>query len=132
MRMIGIDYGTKNVGIALSDEAGEFAMPLTVLFNNKELIPEIKNICKEREVAQIVLGESKGLDGVPNAIQAQIEEFKKSLEEEIGLHVVFEPEFYTSQEAARIQGEVKTLDSSAAALILRSYLDKQLEKKQHD
>lgn len=124
MRVMGIDYGTKNVGIALSDEGRAFALPHTVLANTASLLDEVMSIIEEKDANLVVLGESRKLDGTPNEVQTAINTFKEALEEK-GIQVVLEPEMYTSQEAARIQGETKTLDASAAALILRSYLDKQ-------
>ena len=59
MRYLGIDYGSKRVGVAVSDEAGEFALPLSVLPNDKKLLPEIKKIIAEKQVGAVVLGEFK-------------------------------------------------------------------------
>jgi putative Holliday junction resolvase len=124
MRYLGIDYGAKRVGVAVSNETNEFALPLAVLQNDDSLIPAIKKIVAEKEIGQIVLGESTNFKGEPNEIMKRIGPFKKELESAAGLPVYFEPEFYSSAEAERIQGKTKSLDASAAAIILRSYLDK--------
>lgn len=127
MRYMGIDYGSKRVGIAVSDEAGEFAMPLIVLSNAKKdregLVKEILSIAKENKVETIVMGESKNYKGEPNAILPETLNLKKDLEEK-GMTVELEPEFMTSTNAERFQGKTDMLDASAAALILQSYLDK--------
>ena len=136
MRFLGIDYGSKRAGIAVSNETNEFALPLAVLPNNSELLPALKKIIAEKEVGTIVVGESKNFKGKDNVIMSAIREFKKTLERETRLSVVFEPEFMTSAEAARPPArevrnpERKTrvkkneeLDASAAAIILQSYLN---------
>ncbi|MBX4210876.1 Holliday junction resolvase RuvX [Candidatus Parcubacteria bacterium] len=125
MRYLGIDYGSKRVGIALSDESGEFSIPHSVLKNDKELSETIAHICKENHVTEIIIGESLDYNKKPNPIMKKITAFKIELEEKLKLPVHLEPEFMTSQEAAHIQGHNSLTDASAAALILKSYLDKQ-------
>ena len=124
MRYLGIDYGSKRVGVALSDEAGEFAMPLVVLENNTELITALKKIVAEKQISAVILGESKNFAGEDNPLQEKINRFKTELEQATNLPVELEPEFFTSAEAARLQGKNAKLDASAAALILKSFLDK--------
>lgn len=122
--LLGIDMGSKRVGLAVSNEEGTMAFPLPVVVNNKDLLGAIISIMKERDISEVVLGESKSLSGQENPIMAEITVLKKALEEK-GITVYFEPEFLTTIQASRLQGRVKELDSSAAALILKSYLDKQ-------
>lgn len=124
MRILGIDYGSKRVGIALSDEAGQFAMPLIVLKNNKELLEEVRSIVTDNKVETIVMGESKSYKGEMNTIMEQITPFKALLEKELSIKVIFEPEFMTSVAAERFQGKNDMHDASAAALILQSFLDR--------
>ena len=140
MRLLGIDYGSKRVGLALSDERGRFAMPLQVLTNQfvksskesretyiQKLIAEVAGIARKNNVSEVVIGESKNYEGEANAIMHESLEFKKSLEAE-GFIVHLEPEFMTSVQAERLQDELKgkegMLDASAAAVILQSYLDR--------
>lgn len=124
MRLLGIDYGAKRVGLALSDEGGRFAMPHDVLRNDDKLIAHIAALCQQKGVGQIVVGESKNLNGQPNPIMAAAARFAEALQSATGLPVVFEPEMFTSAEAERIQGKTTWLDASAAALILKSYIDR--------
>jgi putative holliday junction resolvase len=124
MRLIGIDYGEKRIGIASTDESGEFAIPRTVLTNDINLFPEIEKIAERDGVKKIVLGESKKLDGSDNLITKEIKKFKKNLEDR-GFEVIMHPEMFTSMEAERIQGKGEMLDASAASLILKSYIDKE-------
>ncbi len=122
-RILGIDYGTKRVGAALSDPSAEFAIPLVVIPNTPGLVGAIEKLAKESNVTQIVMGESKNYKGEGNSIWAESLEFKKKLED-AGFIVHLEPEFMTSQQAERFQGHTALIDASAAALILQSFLDK--------
>lgn len=128
MRFLGIDYGSKRVGIAVSDEAGQFAMPFIVLNSSKNIVKEITDIAKENKVKEIVIGESKNYKGEANAVLPASMNLKKDLET-AGFSVHMEPEFMTSANAERFQGKNDMLDASAAALILQSYLDSHKNKK---
>ena len=142
MRHLGIDYGTKRVGIAMSDEDGMLAFPYKILKNDMSLVDTIHNICGEEEISAIVLGESHDLSGEPNKIMGSIEEFKRNIEADLDLPVYFQKEFMTTIEArgregkaastaARQRGGKKlftSVDASAAALILQRYLDKKNQK----
>ena len=141
MRYLGIDFGSKRVGLALSDESGMLAFPHSVLKNDTMLLSEVERIVKEQKVKLIVLGESKDFKGKDNPVAKQAEEFRKALEKLTRKKVEYEPEFLTSVQAARRpsrrQGvsrgtgeragrkrENDMLDASAAAIILQSYLDR--------
>jgi len=122
MRYLGIDFGSKRVGIALSDEGGKFAMPHSVLPNDHKLVEKIVALCKD--VHGIVLGESVDDKGENNKIMELIIPFKKELEGTTRLPVIYEKEYMSSQHAEFFQGKHDMLDASAAALILQRYLDK--------
>jgi len=122
---MGIDYGTKRVGVALSDERGEFAFPKTVLSNNDELMSEVVSLGEAYKVDVVVVGESKQLSGEDNPLMSQIKMFCGELEEQgVFQAVALEPEFLTSFQARRVQGQTEMTDASAAAIILQSYIDK--------
>ncbi len=139
MKYLGIDYGEKNVGIATSDVDGLLAFPKTVLDNDKSLFENIKKILEEEKIKGIVVGESVNFVGEPNPIMKRIIPFKEKLEKEIDLPVYWQKELFTSAEAEQIQGSplrnirkedrrekavrLEKNDASAAALILRSFLD---------
>lgn len=125
---MGIDYGTKRVGVALSDERGEFALPHRVLPQSPKLVEIVALLAKDKEVTTIVVGESKDLAGEDNPLMKRINRFVEELRQASGVPVVLEPEFMTSAEAARLQGKTDMLDASAAALILKSYIDKKKNK----
>lgn len=128
MRYMGIDYGSKRIGIALSDESGQFALPHIVIKNSKDLIKDIIDIAKINNITEIVMGESKNYKGEANTILSESLNFKADLEKQ-GMKVYLEPEFMTSVNAERFQGKNDMLDASAAALILQSFLDKKNNNK---
>jgi len=124
MRLMGIDFGEKRIGIALSDEQENFAFPYSVVINDKNAIKEIKKICEENQVEKIILGQSLDYSNQPNPVMKKIELFKDSLKKEIKIPVIYQNETLTTQEAKRIQGKTVKTDASAAALILRSFIEK--------
>ncbi len=124
MRLMGIDYGTKRVGIALSDEGGQMAFPHIVLDNDGKLLDELERLIEERKVAEIVIGHSLGRDGRPNPVHAAVEELIGDLTLRVGLPIHLEPEQYSTQEALRGQGRTAQTDASAAAIILNSFITK--------
>ncbi len=123
LRILGIDYGSKRVGVAVSDEGRQFALPVSVVQNTPELISKIEKIASDHGSKIIVLGESRNYKGEPNEILLDSLDFKEELELK-GFIVYFEQEFMTSMQAERFQGKNDMTDASAAALILQSYLDR--------
>lgn len=130
MRYLGIDYGEKRIGIAISGEEGTLAFPLDVLNNSETLVADISVISKENEIGGIIVGESKNYSGEDNTIMAEIVPFVEKLKKETGIMVEMHPEFLTSFAAERFQGKNDMHDASAAALILQSYLDTKKNKEQ--
>lgn len=124
MRYLGIDYGSKRIGLAVSDENGQMAFPYSVIKNDKNILAEIGEIIKKEKIEKIIMGESKNFKNIPNKIMKEIEKFKKELEEKTKLPVIFESEFMTSIQAERGLGKNDMNDASAAAIILQSYLDR--------
>ena len=141
MRFLGIDYGTKRIGIAISDENGRLAFPKEIVLNDKNTIDKIGEILKKEKIDEIVVGESVDFSGKLNILSAQIDFFIKDLEERFELSVRKQKEFLTSVEARKSKdGKEKFnqkqahsklkqkksghIDASAAALILQRYLDK--------
>ena len=122
MKLMAIDFGEKRVGVASTDEAGDFAIPRVVLPNDENLLNEVTRLSDDWQIERIVVGESKNFKGEANAIDEEAKNFARSLES-IGKSVEFHPELLTSLEATRLQGENDMLDASAAALILKSYID---------
>lgn len=125
MKYLGIDYGSKRIGIAYSDESGSIAMPLRVLESNKMALENVLALIAEKKVECVVMGESKDLKGKDNAIAKDIKIFKTNLEEK-GVRVEYEREFFTSM---HVENKGDMLDASSAALILQRYLDRMKHKE---
>ena len=142
MRHLGIDYGTKKVGLALSDEAGTMGFPHSILKNDNMLVEAVRALIKKERVGVLVIGDSLNFTGEPNPVAEVARAFGKSLEEATGLPVFFEQELFTTQEARRgfdglhprhvsdstrktARKDAEAVDASAAALILTSYLTRQ-------
>lgn len=124
MRLMGIDYGTKNVGIAITDEGGKMAFPNSVLPNNNMLLKNINAIIQKERVGEIVIGYSIDKSGKPNAVHAEVESLILDLTLAAGLPISLQPEQYSTQAAIRLQGKNVNTDASAAALILDSFITK--------
>jgi putative Holliday junction resolvase len=125
MRALGIDYGSKRVGVALSDDTKTIATPYVVFPNNANLVSALQEIISKEDVDVIVMGDSHTYRGDPNPVMEEIVEFKERLEKVTTLPVHLESEVLTSVQAARHETDRSLRDASAAALILQSYLDKQ-------
>jgi len=129
MRYLGIDYGSKKIGIALSDEAGTMGFPYGVLINSSDLVNQLTALIKDKEVSTVVIGESRNFSGEENPIAESARKLAAALEERTSVSVHFEPETYTTQEARRYPDGTRMegspdVDSSAAALILASFLER--------
>ncbi len=139
MKYLAIDYGKKNIGLAKSDSSGFMAFPHSIIDNDNNSIDKILEIIKEEGVEEIVSGESVDLKGQENSINSDIKYFMNKLEKESGLKINFEKEWFTSTEARwgqskdikdnRRRGQkkldkTKKIDDSAAALILKTFLEK--------
>ena len=130
MRYLGIDFGTKRVGLALSDESGSMGFPHAVVPNDGRLIDYVRELITRKEVTVIVMGESKDFAGNDNPVLAKAKAFAADLERTAAVVVVWEPEMLTTQEARRDPEGIRivgrdareAVDASAAALILTSYL----------
>ncbi len=138
MKYIGIDYGTKRIGLAVSDDTGSLAFPLAVVEAGKEALANVAEEVQKSGAEKIILGESRNFQNEPNLVMEDIEQFKKDLHELTGKEVVYEAEFMSSAAAARQyapDGSRKQnpsqdkLDAAAAAVILQSYLDRNRNKE---
>jgi len=129
MRYMGIDYGTKKVGTALSDDSGAMGFPYKVFGNDARLLDTLISIVSTERIKVIVIGESRNYAGNDNPVALQARGLGDVLGQATGIPVVYEPEMLTTQEARRGFDGVreagsgrKEVDASAAALILTSYL----------
>ena len=136
MRYLGLDLGSKTLGISISDRTNTIASIYKTIFFKEDdydsLIPEIKNIVKEEDVSVIVLGFPKNMN---NTIGKRAEitlDFKKKLEDNIDIKVELMDERLTSVISNNVlisanvsrKKRKKKVDGMAALLILQSYIDK--------
>ena len=131
--VLALDPGTKRIGIAVSDVAGEFAFPLGELERKRPErdLAELASLCREREVVEIVVGLPLHLDGRAGPEADAAREFAAAVGRATGLPVALLDERWTSREAERALHAVQPrrgrrraarLDSSAAAILLRAFL----------
>ena len=137
MRYLGLDLGTRTLGISISDETKTIASTLkTIRFNDseyEELLPELENIISEYNIVKMVLGFPKNMNNtIGNRCETTLE-FKKLLEDKFDIEVVLQDERLTTVEATNYMLEAdisrkkrkKKIDSLAANIILQTYLDKE-------
>jgi putative Holliday junction resolvase len=127
-RFLGIDYGTKRIGVAISDENGTLAFPKEIILNNSSTFKRFSEILKAENVSEIVVGESLDFDGKENKVMQEVKEFIAQITQMFSLPVYLEKEFLTSVEARRFHEGIDRTDASAAALILQRYLDRKNKK----
>ena len=119
---MGIDYGTKRVGVAFTDDMGLMAFPHDTFKNDEELLSTLIALIVKKEVGEVVIGLSLDREGKPNAVHAQVEELIGDITLQVGVPVHLEPELYTTQEAIRFQGRSEKTDAAAASIILNSFI----------
>lgn len=124
MKMVGVDYGAKRVGVAVSDDAGRIAFPKMTLPNDRMLIPDLVAFLRKEGARGVVVGESRSLSGTENPIMQDIRRFAGELERASELPVHFESELFSSVEARTLSGKDGAVDAHAAAIILSSYLER--------
>jgi putative Holliday junction resolvase len=139
VRVLGIDYGTKRIGLALSDASGTLASPWRVLARPAShaatvtaLLDEIAQLqAAEDGLAAVVIGWPRRLDGTPTDQTAAVESLAKVLGDRAGVPVVLQDERLSSREAESKlairerdwRKRKQKLDAAAAAIVLQDYLD---------
>ena len=123
MKYLGIDYGTKRIGVAISDEGGSFAFPKAIIAT-EDLFEYLMDLLIEEQVDGIVIGESLATNGEENELTGKIQILGKKIEERVKKPVFFIREDFSSVEAHRYQTKAGVRDDSAAAIILQRFLDK--------
>ena len=134
MKYLGLDYGSKTLGLSISDELGIFATPYKTLFykNNEELINELKKIIILENIGELVLGNPLNLDGSLSDRSKETLLYKKELEDELKIKINLWDERLSTVEASRILRENNTkrkkkkelIDTVAAVIILQGFLDR--------
>ena len=132
-RALGIDFGTKRVGLALSDRSNIIASPYRTLnyVSEKDLITQLETVVSENDIEILVLGLPINMKGEDTVQTKKVRNFKEILST-LQIPIVFEDERLSSVSAINslILQNVKTghnkpeIDKTAAAIILQQYLDK--------
>ena len=136
MRMMGLDYGSTTVGVAMSDALGYTSQPKETIVREKEnhlrrTLAKIAELAEENEIGLIVLGRPVRMDGTDGTRVARTEEFREALEKRVSVPIVWQDERLTTVEADEILEEMriprserkKYIDSIAASIILRDYMN---------
>ncbi len=136
MRIMGLDFGSKTIGVAISDPLGLTAQGIEIIRREKATklrrsLARIEALIKEYGVSEIVLGFPKNMNNTLGERCERTLELKESIERRTGLNVTLWDERLTTVEAERtlIEGDVrreerkKYIDKLAAVLILQGYLD---------
>lgn len=135
MRYLGLDLGTRTLGLAISDELGMIATSYKILHHNEDyegLIPQVMEEIKERNIKELVLGFPKNMNNSVGERGEICLKFQKMLEEATGLRVHLQDERLTTRQAETLlisndtsrKKRKKVIDSLAATIILQSYLDR--------
>jgi len=124
MRALGIDYGEKRIGLAISDESQTLARELVIL-SPKEFWEQINQLISSQQISKIVLGWPLNMSGEKTEKTEEVESFKLKVESKTGLPVEVIDERLSSQMAGHLPGGHQDVDSLAAQIILQNYLDKQ-------
>lgn len=136
MRIMGLDYGSKTIGVAVSDPLGLTAQGVEIIRREEEnklrkSLRRVEELVKEYEVEEIVLGFPKNMNNTIGERAEKSLQLKKTLERRLGLPVVMWDERLTTVEANRTLMETgvrrenrgKYVDMIAAVFILQGYLD---------
>lgn len=124
MKILGIDYGHKRIGLAISDESQTLARELTIL-SPKEFWKQILPIIEINQITQIVLGWPLNMSGGDTKKTEEVASFKEQVASKTGLPVDIIDERLSSQMAQHLLGGNKDVDSLAAQILLQNFLDKQ-------
>ena len=132
-RILGIDFGLKRIGLALSDPLRIFAYPYKTLNNDKYFWNEFKNIVERKNIDKIVLGYPLSNGGKKSEVARVVEKFSEEIKKKFGIQIIFWDERYTSVIAQEKILESVTkkskrrnkglLDQNSAAIILQEYLN---------
>ena len=124
MKYLGIDYGAKRIGIAISDEDGKIAFPRETIPNDGKILELIGGIVEKEKIGHIIVGDTRSHGGAENPVTEEAEAFVEKLKRATGLPVARAFEAWSTIEASRYSPDGKSHDdASAAAIILQRYLD---------
>ena len=132
-RLIGVDMGSKRVGLSISDENRKIATPLkTVNYENIQILTdELKKIANENNVHAIIFGNPKNMDGTEGSSSQSVKDKVKLISEKIQIPIFLWDERLSTVGAFNLSSELdinvtkraKNIDKNAAAFILQGVLD---------
>ncbi len=133
MRCLGLDYGQKRIGLAISDLSNTIGTTYKVIINKKSLLEDLKEIVDKEKITHIVIGLPLHMNGDKGDKAKFAEELGDNIKNYLNVEVVYEDERLTTVSAERIliAGDVRRdkrkgkIDALAATFILQKYLDKQ-------
>jgi len=133
MRILGLDHGTKRIGVAVSDELQMIAQPLEFIPAEPfaTVLTRLKELIAEKQVELVLVGMPRNMNGTYGPAALKVEEFVSVLRNALAIPVKTWDERLTSAQANRflIEGNVRRekrrekVDQTAAAILLQSYLD---------
>ncbi|MFM8653554.1 MAG: Holliday junction resolvase RuvX [Verrucomicrobiota bacterium] len=133
-RILGIDFGTRRIGLALSDPTGTLASPLPFLENTslKEVVAKFQELVESYGVKTIVIGLPRNMDGSYGPSAQKVRDFITQIQPHIPAEIISQDERLTTVQASRDLSQMgltqkelrKKVDSSSAALILQQFLDR--------
>jgi putative Holliday junction resolvase len=131
-RILGIDFGERRIGLALSDLLGITAQGLPTLDTRKtqDVFGQLVNLIKDKDVTKVIVGMPKSLNGTIGPKGLEVQEFVQELTKRTKIEVIPWDERLTSVQSLKIMRELgvkqkdkETVDRISATLILQSYLD---------
>lgn len=132
MRIMGLDFGERTIGVAVSDALLLTAQGIKTIRRSKKELEELRGIIQEYEVEEIVLGYPKNMNGTLGPRAQMTEEFASVLKAEFGLEITLWDERLSTVGAQRslLEADVsrakrkQVIDKMAAVFILQGYLDR--------
>ena len=122
MKILGIDYGSKWIGVAMTDDGNKMAFPCETFENNFKLFTRLNDLIKRENIYKIIIGLPLNKSMKPTAQTTEVENWAEKLIREVDLPIEFENEVLTTKAAA--QSGAKNLHSAAATILLQSYLNR--------
>ena len=127
MNLLGVDYGTKNIGLAINNGT-EIAFPFRTVKAGENALQEITDVCDEENIDKIIMGKPTKMNRAEGALAGEIKEFVAKIKEATGKPVVFEDEIFSSAQAGKMMadyGGKYEKDAIEAAVILQSHIDRE-------
>jgi len=133
-RILGIDFGTRRIGLALSDPTGTLASPLPFLENGdpKKVATALQELVQAQDVQTVVIGLPRNMDGTYGPAAQKVREFIAQIQPHLSAKMICQDERLTTVQASRDLSQIglsqkelrKKVDSSSACLLVQQFLDR--------